>query len=128
MSQTSGILSMLGFTLIATATVPFIYAIGLVLLSLGSAFIVTTRSLATSLERPDQVGWLYSAAAVVQSIGALLAGPLFAQLFDVGLQIRRMGLPFLLAECLFGLATLAASLVKSLGPESEPLLGRYAEK
>lgn len=128
MSQASGILSVLGFTLTATATVPFIYVTGLVLLSLGSAFIVTTRSLATSLVRPDQVGRLYSAAAVVQSIGALLAGPLFAQLFDIGLQIRWMGLPFLLAGCLFGLATLAASFVRALDPESEPLLGRYTEE
>lgn len=128
MSQASGILSVLGFTLTATATVSFIYVLGLVLLSLGSAFIVTTRSLATSLVRPGQVGRLYSAAAVVQSLGALLAGPLFAQLFDIGLQIKWMGLPFLLAGCLFGLATLAASLIRALGPQSEPLLGRYTEE
>ena len=61
------------------------------LLSLGSAFVATTRSLATALIRPDQIGRLYSAAAVVQSIRILVAGPWFAQLFDASLQLDGSG-------------------------------------
>lgn len=80
MSQESGVLSMLDFAITAVAVTPVAYTVGIVLMSLGSAFIVTTRSLATSLVRPDQVARLYTAAAVVQSIGALLAGPLLRPL------------------------------------------------
>lgn len=126
MSQASGVLSILGFVVTAEAATPFVYIVGIVLMSLGSAFIVTTRSLATSLVRPDQVARLYSAAAVVQSIGALLAGPLFAKLFAIGLRDACMGLPFILAGVLFGVATLAASLLRPLArgeAETEPLLG-----
>lgn len=111
-----------GFVLVAIATAPSLYVAGLVLLSLGSAFVVTTRSLVTAFVRPDQIGRLYSAAAVVQSIGTLVAGPWFAQLFDAGLQIGWLGLPFLLAGVLFGLATLAVSLVRTHEPANEPEL------
>lgn len=65
MSQASGSLSIIGFVLVAIAAAPSLYVVGLVLLSLGSAFVVTTRSLATALVRPDQIGRLNSAAAVV---------------------------------------------------------------
>lgn len=53
--QASGNLSVLGFDVTAVAAMPFVYAVGIVLMSLGSAFIVTRRSLATALVQPDQV-------------------------------------------------------------------------
>lgn len=130
MSQASGTLSIIGFAFIAMDATPGLYIVGLVLFSLGSAFVVSTRSLATALVRPEQIGRLYSAAAVVQSIGTLVAGPLFSKLFHIGLETSWLGLPFLLAAGLFALATLAASSVKAVepesGPESEPLLGHDA--
>lgn len=81
MLQASGILSVLDFVVVAAAARLFVYAVGIVLMSLGSAFIVTRQSLATALVQPDQVTRLHSAAAVVQPIGALLTGPLFAKAF-----------------------------------------------
>lgn len=115
MSQVSSFLSIIGFVFTALAATLGLYISGLVLVSLGSAFVVTARSLATALVQPDQVGRLYSAAAVVQSIGTLIAEPWTAISAGWGL---------------FGLATLAMSLVKAQGagtvqlsgPESEPLL------
>lgn len=129
MSQASGALSVLGFFVTAVAATPFVYTVGIVLMSLGSAFIVTTRSLATALVQSDQIARLYSAAAVVQSIGALLSGPLFAKLFAVGLRDRCMGLPFIIAGVLFGLATLAVTFLRPLAgrEETEPLLGQRTE-
>lgn len=130
MSLVSGVLSAIGFVVTAVAATPFVYTIGIVLMSLGLAFIVTTRSLATALVQPDQVAQLYSAAAAVQSIGALLAGPLFARLFAVGLRDGCMGLPFILVGIIFGFATLAVTLVRPLSrreAETEPLLGQHTK-
>lgn len=63
---------------------------------------------------PAQRSTLYAAVAVVQSVGALAAGPLLADLFRAGLTLGRekMGLPFLFAGLLVGLAVAAVSAVR----------------
>lgn len=87
---------------------------GLVISALGAGFIVFARSLATQLVTPAQRSTLYAAVAVVQSVGALAAGPLLADLFRAGLTLGRekMGLPFLFAGLLVGLAVAAVSAVR----------------
>ncbi|RJE18438.1 MFS transporter [Aspergillus sclerotialis] len=107
MCQAIGLIGMLGFALIFVAPTPATYISGLVLASLGAAFDVNARSLVTYLVAPHQVGTLYSASAMVQSLGALLAGPLFARLFQLGLNFgwAWLGLPFVLAGLLYALAT-----------------------
>ena len=107
MCQGLGLIGMLGFALIFVAPSPSTYVAGLVLASLGAAFDVNARSLVTYLVAPHQVGTLYSASAMVQSLGALVAGPLFAQLFELGLKWgwTWLGLPFVLAGLFYAVAT-----------------------
>ncbi|BDD57514.1 hypothetical protein MAP00_002868 [Monascus purpureus] len=114
LSQQSGLLATLGFFVIAVATAPSVLITGLVMLSVGSAFAVTSRSLATSLVPQDLVGTLYSAASVMQSLGALVAGPLFAYTFKFGMRLGEgwLGLPFLQAGFLFILAVISVSCVR----------------
>lgn len=114
LSEGSGFLSVVGFLVMSLAWTPVWLCLGLVLLSLGSAFAVTSRSFITSLVLPDHVGTLYSAAAVVQSVGALVAGPLLAYLFRLGLHLGGawLGLPFLQAAALFLLAFIAISRIR----------------
>ncbi|KAF4215558.1 hypothetical protein CNMCM8980_010606 [Aspergillus fumigatiaffinis] len=95
MAQLSGIFSGAGLGMVALAAVPAWY-------------------LATQLVTPEQRSTLYAAVAVVQSVGALVAGPLLADLFRAGLTLGRdeMGLPFLFAGLLVGLAVGAVSAVR----------------
>lgn len=127
MCQGSGCIAVLGFGLMFISASPSAYIAGLVLVSLGSAFVINARSLVTCLVASHQVGTLYSATATVQSAGAIVAGPLFAQLFHWGLSLgwAWIGLPFLLAGLLYVLATLAVSVVswpEDSSDERRPLL------
>ncbi|KAJ5746959.1 uncharacterized protein N7511_008655 [Penicillium nucicola] len=117
MSKGSGILSVIGFVAIALAPTPAILIFGQIILSMGMAFMVNTRSLATALVLPDHVGTLYSALAITQSAGMLVAGPLFANLFRLGLHLGNawLGLPFLQASLFFVIAVVAVWHIR-LGP------------
>ncbi|EPS25160.1 hypothetical protein PDE_00091 [Penicillium oxalicum 114-2] len=109
----SGLLMTVGFLAVGLAPFPPLLVIGVVALSLSSAFPITARSLATSLVPPDHVGTLYSAITISQSIGILVAGPLFAYLFRIGLHLGGawMGMPFLQAGLLAIIATVAVACV-----------------
>ncbi|KAJ5450750.1 uncharacterized protein N7458_007199, partial [Penicillium daleae] len=130
LSQGSGLISIIGFLAMGLAPVPTLLICGLVILSLGSAFLITARSLATSLVPPDHVGTLYSAIAISQSLGILVAGPLFAYLFRIGLHLGGawLGLPFLQAGLLYVIATVAIWCIRvpraaqDENEEAEPLL------
>ncbi|KAJ5419500.1 uncharacterized protein N7487_003050 [Penicillium crustosum] len=117
MSKWSGILSIIGFAAIFLAPTPAILVGGQIILSIGSSFLVTTRSLATALVLPDHVGTLYSVIAIAQSVGVLVAGPLFANLFRLGMHLGNawMGLPFLQASLFFVVAVAAIRRIR-LGP------------
>lgn len=96
------------------APVPALLICGLVILSLGSAFMITARSLVTALVAPDHVGTLYSAIGLSQAIGQFIAGPLFAYLFRLGMHLGDawMGMPFLQAAVFFAVATVAVWRVR----------------
>lgn len=114
LSQGSGVLSIVGFAAMGLAPDPVLLILGLVILSLGSTFMITTRSLVTSLVSPNQVGTLYSAIGVSQAIGIFVAGPLFAYLFRLGMHLGDawMGMPFLQAALFFVVATVAVWRVR----------------
>ena len=105
LSQFCGLLACIGLALLALAPLPVVLVLGLVVLSLGSAVSVTARSLATSFVAEDQIGMLYSATAVMTSLGTVAAGPFFAYAFRLGLNFGRAwsGLPFLISAVLFSI-------------------------
>ncbi|KAJ5901521.1 hypothetical protein N7495_002049 [Penicillium taxi] len=108
-SQIMGMLSVVGFLMIGIAPVPAVLTGGMVVASVGSAFVVTNLSLITALVRPDHVGTLYSAISISRSLGQLFAGPFSAYLFQLGMHLGYtwIGLPFLFAAFFSFLATLA---------------------
>ncbi|KAG0158351.1 MFS multidrug transporter, putative [Penicillium digitatum] len=109
LSKGSGVLSIIGFVIISIAPTPSILIGGQVILSIGSSFTVTTRSLATSLVQLDHAGTLYSAISIAQALGTLVSGPIFANLFRLGMHLGTawMGLPFLQASLFFVVAVIA---------------------
>lgn len=131
LSQGTGFLGIIGYTLIGLAPNPGILIAGVVMVSCSGSFSVCTRSLATSLVLPDHVGTLYSALAISQSIGIFIAGPLFAYLFRLGMHLGNSwtGLPFLQAAVCFAFATAALwriqigrSVLNYETGEQEPLI------
>ncbi|KAJ5117118.1 Major facilitator superfamily domain general substrate transporter [Penicillium atrosanguineum] len=109
LSQGTGLLSIVGFASMGLAPGPVLLICGLLVLSLGSAFLITTRSLVTSLVVPSHVGKLYSAIAISQGVGTFIASPLFAYLFKLGMHLGDawMGPPFLQAALFYVVATVA---------------------
>lgn len=115
LSQACSAISALGLVAIATAPSRAVLILGIVLLSLGAAFAVACRSFVTTLVRPDHVGTLYTSAAAVSSVGMVIAGPLLAYTFRVGLHWGEswFGLPFLMAGGLYALVSGALMRVKA---------------
>ncbi|KAJ5614803.1 hypothetical protein N7528_008457 [Penicillium herquei] len=109
LSKITGIFSVVGFLIVGLAPTTGLLIFGLVVVAMGAAFGVNTRSLATALVVPDHVGTLYSTFAISQSMGVCVAGPLFAYLFKWGMHLGNawLGLPFLQAGLFFVLATVA---------------------
>lgn len=127
-SKGTGILSIIGFVVVFLAPTPAILMSGQVLLAIGSAFVVTTRSLVTSLVLPEHVGTLYSAIAIAQGLGIIFSGSLLTNLFRLGMHLGNdwLGLPFLMAGVFFAFAVGAVWRVKPRpvcgDDEQEPLI------
>jgi hypothetical protein len=65
------------------------------------------RGLLASVVESTHLGVVFNAAGILESIGALVAGPLLAISFRVGLRLEGIwiGLPFMAAAGLFSIAT-----------------------
>ncbi|KAJ5378504.1 hypothetical protein N7509_011623 [Penicillium cosmopolitanum] len=128
LTQVTSVFTAVGFGIMAFAPVPGILIWGLLFLSIGLGFLVTTRSLVTALVLPNHIGTLYSALAISQALGGLIAGPLFAYLFRLGMHLGNawMGLPWLQASVIFILVSIVSWYIRVRDPvshdEEEPHL------
>ncbi|KAJ5915558.1 MFS general substrate transporter [Penicillium verhagenii] len=113
-AQGSSFISALGLFIIGTASSRAILITGIVFVALGAPFAVSCRSFVTSLIRPDQMGTLYSSASAVTSIGMMIAGPLLAYAFRLGLHLGPawLGLPFTLAGAIYLLGSISLVLLR----------------
>ncbi len=59
---------------------------GFMVWTLGTGFTSLTRSIITTLVDQQHIGRLYAAIAVVETIGALAAGPILQTLYTWGLK------------------------------------------
>ncbi|EHA24944.1 hypothetical protein ASPNIDRAFT_181835, partial [Aspergillus niger ATCC 1015] len=98
-----------GCLLIALSSHPAGAVLGLVVYALGSAMHLFARRIITSLVDAHHMGTLYTAIAVMQGIGVLVAGPMMATAYGWGLAQGGVwtGAPFLLVGGLYGAAGLA---------------------
>lgn len=104
----------IGSLVICAAPVVPVVALGIVVFALGSGFSPAARSLVTTFCNQNEVGLLYSALAITQTIGSLVAGPLLALSFRWGLSLGHewTGIPFAMVAGLFGFGFLAMSFVR----------------
>lgn len=103
----------LGSLVISVAPAVTLAAVGITIFALGSGFEPAARSLVTTSCHQDEAGLLYSALAIMQSIGGLVASPLLAVTFRWGLSLGDgwTGIPFAAVAGLFACGFIAISLV-----------------
>ncbi|KAM3516752.1 hypothetical protein NHJ13051_009616 [Beauveria bassiana] len=80
--------------------------LALTVYSLGSGYGATIRSLLTATVSPNHTGMLYSLMSLLENTGALVAGPLLAVTFRIGMGWGGVwvGLPFIAAGFMFSIA------------------------
>lgn len=95
---------------------------GMIIWTVGTGYESLTRSLITTLVDKEHIGRLYSIITVVETVGALIAGPTLNWLYSVGLKKGGgwIGLPFYFLTLV--------CLVASLGTWSYGLYGSNRKK
>lgn len=95
---------------------------GVIVETLGAGYGSAARSLATWLmgKNSADIGRLYAAMGVVDSIGGLTAGPVISLAFHEGMRYGGgwIGLPFLLCAGLYVIAGLVLMMVRTSGRRS----------
>lgn len=97
--------------------------IGLGLISLGSGYTLLIRSLLASTVEKYHIGTMYTMISTVETIGILIAGPLLAMSFRIGMEGDGtwLGLPYIVAGFLFALATLTVCVIRASSLEQPRL-------
>jgi MFS family permease len=100
------VLTSISFLVIGLAAYPALLIIGLLVYNLGTGYNAAMRSVSIHVvggqSSPD-IGKMMSTIAIVESLGALVAGPLLNQLFQWGMGLGNawLGLPFLVGMLVF---------------------------
>jgi MFS family permease len=77
---------------------------GIIILALGTGQDSLLRSMTTELVDPSEISIVYSAITMLRAIGGSVSGPIYAELYVVGMDHMNegwLGLPFLFAGILF---------------------------
>ncbi|KFG83653.1 hypothetical protein MANI_015986 [Metarhizium anisopliae] len=113
MARASAMFLLLGAFCLGLAPTLETFLSSLVIFTVGIGYNLILRSLIASYAKDDKTGLMFTAISVSEGLGGLIAGPIMAMLFRVGLNLGRawIGLPFLFAGLLFSTSTLIVFLV-----------------
>ncbi|THX32436.1 MFS general substrate transporter [Aureobasidium pullulans] len=97
LARGSACFMLLGIVAVGLSPNAILFTISLMIATLGGGFPVYLRSFLTDLVKPNKVAELYTVIGVVDTLALMVGGPLFAWLFERGLQLGGtfVGLPFL---------------------------------
>ena len=103
LSRCSTLLIAVGLVVLGTAPEPAFAIMGVGIAALGSGTSGLCKSIAVSLFDASVTAIVLSAVAMQQTVGAIIAGPLFSSLYAIGLGLGRtwIGLPFVVLGALF---------------------------
>lgn len=102
---------------LASSTVALVF--GSLFMSFSVPFISSIMSVAaTFAPTQTQVATLYSAMSVSQTIGSVVAGPIFASLYGIGLQLgtQWLGLPYMASSIIFFLTLVLILCIRARVP------------
>jgi MFS family permease len=108
LSRFSTLLIAIGFMVFGVASKLALATFGVVITALGSGINGLCKSIIVSLFDTNTTATILSAVAMQQTIGAMIAGPLFSYLYGVGLGLGTawIGIPFVVLGALFLLCCL----------------------
>lgn len=114
MVRASAIILAFGSLLFALSSQALVLIASILVLTLGDGIEATMRSLLTSLIPSQQVSTVYSGVAVVSGAGGIIAGPILAMTFKVGMRAggRWLALPFYIMAALCFLIVMAVCCVQ----------------
>lgn len=106
LARASCVILIVGCLVVGLAPTAASMITGLVVYCLGNGYNLVLRSLLAVLVEPAHRGTLFNAAGILESTGAIIAGPLLAAAYRAGLRLGGLwtGLPFFVAVALFGTA------------------------
>ncbi|ROV93801.1 hypothetical protein VMCG_08796 [Cytospora schulzeri] len=107
LARWSAALIILAELVISLSYTPALYALGLVLLAGGCGLPPLLRSLLNALVEPHHVGILNTLLGFLDTLGVMIAAPIFSQALGKGIQLGGgwIGLPFAAGACIAALAT-----------------------
>jgi hypothetical protein len=106
----------LGYFLIFIASTTFSLLAGTLFISFSIPFTWSVVSVAASfVPSQNQIATLYAAMSVSKSVGSVVAGPIFASLYGVGMQLglEWSGLPFAVGSIIFFLALIPVVCIRT---------------
>lgn len=115
-ARLAAISGIIGYLLIFIASTTFPLLTGIFFISLAVPFAVSVISVATSfVPSQNQVATLYAAMSVSRSVGSVIAGPIFASLYGVGMQLglEWSGLPFAVGSMIFFLTLISVVCIRA---------------
>ncbi|CAI7678157.1 unnamed protein product [Penicillium discolor] len=109
-----------GFAILGIAPGVGLSMFGIAMYTIGSGFGTFARSLISSLTEPTMIGTLYSALALMETLGSLLAGPVMSWAFRWGVNLGGawLGMPYLISAAICGAMTTIILLIRLERPES----------
>jgi len=114
LARLSGVVSALGYFMMALAANGYLLAGGIVVFSTGAGISSLTRSLLNSLVEEHHVGIVNSLIGWMEMTGLMLGGPLLAESLSIGMRWGGpwIGLPFMVSGTFFIVATVILCVFK----------------
>lgn len=107
LARWSGLILILADLVLTFSYTPALYALGLVLLAGGCGLPPLLRSLLNALVEPHHVGILNTLLGFLDTLGLMIAAPIFSQALKKGIELGGgwVGLPFAAGTCITMVAT-----------------------
>ncbi|EEA26460.1 hypothetical protein TMatcc_005266 [Talaromyces marneffei ATCC 18224] len=115
-ARLSAMAGILGYFMIFIASTTFSLLAGTLFISFSSPFVWSVVCVATSfVPSQNQIATLYAAMSVSRSVGGVVAGPIFASLYGVGMQLglEWSGLPFAVGSIIFLLTLIPVVCIRA---------------
>ena len=116
LARGSIVVTTVSFVIMGIAVQPALLIIGILVFNLGTGYNAAMRSISIHVaggqSSPD-IGMLFAVIAVMEGLGAMLAGPLLAGIFEWGIENGEpwIGLPFIASAFIFAIVTVVTFMI-----------------
>ncbi|KAH7115880.1 MFS transporter-like protein, partial [Dendryphion nanum] len=118
LARASIVITTLAFFIMGIAAEPALLIIGILIFNFGTGYNAAMRSIAIHVaggqSSPD-IGMLFAVIAIMESLGAMVAGPLLASTFEWGIEKGgpMIGLPFIASSLIFAVVAVVTFMISA---------------